>query len=113
METVADSQALRESSRMQMTPNEAFDHIKESLAQYLETQYRISHPIIFSERGEILRRKGTIAQDPFIESTPAFKTGSKLSILERQNPQILPTGLAELVQFGVPVDQFPLYTHQE
>jgi uncharacterized membrane protein YdbT with pleckstrin-like domain len=41
---------------MQLTPNGAFEHIKESIVQYLETAYRISNPSVFAERGEILRR---------------------------------------------------------
>ena len=28
-------------------------------------------------------------------------------------PHLVPEGLAALVQHGVPVDRFPLYTHQE
>ena len=98
---------------MQLTPNAAFEHIKESVVQYLETAYRISNPIVFAERGEILRRRGTIAQEPFIEATPAFPTAHKLAELERLYPEFLPAGLSELVQHGVPVDRFPLYTHQE
>lgn len=95
-----------------LTPNQAFEHIKESVVQYLETAYRISHPAVYGERGEILRRTGTVAQEPFIESTPAFPTTGKLSELEAAY-SFLPSGLAELVQHGVPVDQFALYTHQE
>ena len=48
-----------------------------------------------------------------MEATPAFPAGRKLAELEREHPDFLPPGLAELVQHGVPVDRFPLYTHQE
>ena len=98
---------------MQLTPSQAFAHIKESLVAYLETAYKIAHPAVYAERAAILRARGTIAQAPFIEATPAFPTGHKLADLERAHPAILPAGLAELVQHGVPVDQFALYTHQE
>jgi hypothetical protein len=98
---------------MQLTPNAAFEHIKESLIQYLETAYRIADSSVFAERGEMLRRRGTVAQAPFIEATPAFPTAHKLAELERQYSQFLPAGLAELVQHGVPVDRFNLYTHQQ
>ena len=98
---------------MQLTPSGAFEHIKESVIQYLETAYRISDPSVFAERGEILRRTGTVAQEPFIEATPAFPTSRKLADLERLYPNHLPSGLAELVQHGVPVDRFNLYIHQE
>lgn len=98
---------------MRLTPSQAFEHIKESMVEYLETAYKISHPAIFGERGEILRRRGAVAQAPFIESTPAFPTVRKLAELERAYPDEIPVGLAELVQHGVPVDRFPLYAHQE
>jgi hypothetical protein len=95
-----------------LTPNQAFDHIKETTIQYLETAYRISDPSVYAERGEILRRVGSVTQEPFIESTPAFPTTRKLAELEK-NYNFLPQGLSELVQYGVPVDRFLLYKHQE
>src|SRR5690242_4351024 len=98
---------------MQLTPSQAFEHVKESIVEYLETAYEIAHPSVFAERGEILRRRGTIAQAPFIEATPAFPTAHKLAELEHLYPAIVPTGMAELVQHGVPVDRFPLYIHQQ
>ena len=98
---------------MQLTPSQAFEHVKESVVEYLETAYRISDPLIFEERGEILRQTGTVAQSPFIEATPAFPPAHKLVELEHMYPHIVPSGLADLVQHGVPVDRFALYTHQE
>src|SRR4051794_22923625 len=98
---------------MQLTPSQAYDHIKEAMVEYLETAYKIAHHDVFAERGELLRERGTIAQAPFIEATPAFRTARKLIELERAYPEIVPAGLSELVQHGVPVDRFNLYTHQE
>lgn len=98
---------------MQFTPSEAFEHMKESTIQYLETAYKIAHPAIYGERGNLLRQKGVIAQLPFIESTPAFPSASKLADLEVLYPERVASGLAALMQHGVPVDRFPLYTHQE
>ena len=92
---------------------QAFEHIKESVAEYLEAAYKIAHPAVYAERAAMLREQGTIAQEPFIEATPSFATASKLVDLERKHPQFLPAGLSELVRHGVPVDRFPLYTHQE
>ncbi len=98
---------------MHLTPSEAFEHIKESMIEYLETAYKIAHPAVYAERGEILRQRGVVAQAPFIEATPAFPTAHRLIELEEMYPHIVPSGLAALVQHGVPVDRFPLYTHQE
>src|SRR5579875_549153 len=98
---------------MHLTPSEAFEHIKESVIEYLETAYKIAHPAIFEERGDILRQRGIIAQAPFIESTPAFPPAHKLIELETLYPGSVSPGLSALIQHGVPVDRFPLYTHQE
>ena len=98
---------------MLFTPGEAVEHLKESVASYLESQYRISHPLVFEERGTLLRRQGVIAQDPFIEATPAFATARYLRELEQIRPDAFPQGLSELMEHGIPMDRFPLYTHQE
>ncbi len=98
---------------MQFTPNEAVEHLKESLAAYLESQYRISHSLVFEERAALLRQRGVIAQDPFIEATPAFATARYLRDLEQQYPNVVPSRLSELVEHGLPLDRFPLYAHQE
>ena len=98
---------------MQLTPSQASEHIKESFVSYLETAYKIAHPSVFQERGEILRQRGTVAQSPFIEATPAFLPAHKLAQLEQLYPHVVPSGLAALVQHGVPVDRLPLYKHQE
>lgn len=98
---------------MQFTPSEAVEHLKESMASYIESQYRISHALVFDERAELLRERGIVAQDPFIEATPAFATARFVRELEQQYPLIVPSGLTELMEHGIPMDRFPLYTHQE
>lgn len=98
---------------MQFTPSEAAEHLKESIASYIESQYRISNPLVFAERSDLLRERGVIAQDPFIEATPAFAQARLLNELEQLFPDTIPSGLSKLVEHGVPVDRFPLYTHQE
>ncbi len=79
---------------MQLTPSQAFGQVKESLVEYIETAYKIAHLSVFAERGEMLRKRGVIAQEPFIEATPSFPTAHKLAELERLYPQHLPAGLA-------------------
>ncbi len=98
---------------MQFTPNESAEHLKESIASYIESQYRISHPLVFGERAALLRQPGVIAQEPFIEATPAFAPARFLRNLESLYPDIIPAGLSELMEHGIPMDRFPLYTHQE
>lgn len=98
---------------MELTPSQAYEHIRESLASYLETAYKISDRSVNAERAALLRARGTIAQAPFIEATPAFPAGRMLEQMEREHPEVVPRGLSDLVRHGVPVDRFPLYTHQE
>jgi len=98
---------------MHLTPSQSFDHIKEAIVGYLETAYKISHPAVYAERSNILRERGVVAQAPFVEATPAFPGSRKLAELEKAYPEEVPSGLAELVQHGVPVDRFKLWTHQE
>jgi len=98
---------------MKLTPKQSFENIKESLIQYLETQYKISDSTIFAERGKILRQPSQVAQIPFIESTPAFSSTHLLSELEQAHPDKIPAGLSDLVRHGVPVDRHKLYNHQE
>ena len=98
---------------MNLTPHEAIEHLTESLTSYLESQYRISHPLVFAERAALLRKPGVIAQHPFIEATPAFATGSYLTDLEQEYANIIPNGLTELVDHGLPISRYRLYTHQE
>ena len=98
---------------MRFTPDQAVAHLKESIASYIESQYRISHPLVFGERAELLRQLGVIAQEPFIEATPAFAPGRFLRDLEELYPHTIPSGLSKLIEHGIPMDRFPLYTHQE
>lgn len=97
---------------MKQTPHGSFSHIKESLIQYIETQYKIANSVIYDERGEILRAHDKVAQIPFIESTPSFASTQFLHEIENTNANV-PDGLSELVRHGVPVDRHRLYTHQE
>lgn len=46
---------------MQFTPSQTTAHLKESITSYLESQYRISHPLVFDERAALLRQRGVIA----------------------------------------------------
>lgn len=98
---------------MQLTPNQAFEQLRDVAANYIETSFKLVHPALKAELYQILRQPGTIAQTPFIEATPAFSTKNKLAELELKYPSIIPTGLHELVQHGLPIDRFPLYTHQQ
>ena len=102
---------------MSVSPFEGFEQIKESICSYLETAYKISDQAVFAERARLLREEvhppftPAVAQDPFIESTPAFPGTRFLADLANTIGQ-MPAELVDLAAFGMPVRNFPLYDHQ-
>ena len=97
---------------MRFTPSQAAAHLKESIASYIESQYRISHPLIFAERSALLRERGVIAQDPFIEATPTFAPARLLRDLEQAySCNILRALLGCRARRSR--GKIPQYTHQE
>jgi hypothetical protein len=100
-----------------LSPFETFAHLRESICSYLETADRISDPAVFAERARRLRgelpgsSRSVVAQDPFVESTPAFPGTRYLADLVA-SLEHLPDGLDSLAAFGTPVRDFPLYDHQ-
>ena len=102
---------------MPISPFENFQQAKESICSYLETAYKISDRAVFAERAQLLREEvqpphtPAVAQEPFIESTPAFPSAQFLANLARTVGPI-PSELVDLSAFGMPVRDFPLYDHQ-
>ncbi len=102
---------------MPISPFENFQQAKESICSYLETAYKISDRAVFAERAQLLREEvqppltPAVAQEPFIESTPAFPGAQFLADLARTVGSI-PSELVDLAAFGMPVRDFPLYDHQ-
>lgn len=95
---------------MKRSPYRIAEELHDILCTYLETAYRISHPVIFDDRSCLLRRRGVINQTPFIETTPRFASGVWLRDLDL--PWI-PQSLADFAALGLPVGRYPLYLHQE
>lgn len=91
------------------SPIEVYNEARESLATYLDTAYRIGHPLVAQERGELIRRDGVIAQMPFIETTPPFLLKNR--IRDIVNP-FIPPSLAQLFE-GHILSRRPLYAHQQ
>jgi ATP-dependent helicase YprA (DUF1998 family) len=95
---------------MQKGPYGVYEHLKGMLISYLDTAYRMGHPLVAAERLSLLKQQGVISQVPYIETTPRFKTSEYLCNL---NLSYVPTELADLAKYGLPTDRFPLYSHQE
>jgi ATP-dependent helicase YprA (DUF1998 family) len=92
-----------------VSPIQVYREARESLAAYLDTAYRIGHPLVARERSELIRRAETIAQKPFIETTPPFQTKHYLKDLKLP---FIPSLLSELFSTHV-LGRRPLYAHQE
>jgi len=92
-----------------LSPIQVYSEARESLAAYLDTAYRIGHPLVARERSALIRQEETIAQKPFVETTPPFRTKDYLK--DVKSPFIPPL-LSELFSTHV-LGRRPLYAHQE
>ena len=54
----------------------AVSEMKETLISYIEATYHISNLDLVRKRRGLLEKVGTIAQAPYVESTPLFETGT-------------------------------------
>ena len=64
---------------MEGTIEETINKLKESLRKYIEATYHIGHPSIIQQRRELLDQVGVISQNPYLESTPRYKTKNLFS----------------------------------
>lgn len=62
---------------------------RDSLRTYITSTYHVSNPALVEMRAELLKREGTIAQEPYIESTARYRTTRRFGQLA------LPRGLAD------------------
>lgn len=61
---------------MSKTINETVAELHGALVEYIEATYHIGHPGLIEQRKEILKEKGVIHQEPYIESTPRYRSGN-------------------------------------
>ncbi len=92
-----------------LSPIQIYNEAIESLASYLDTAYRIGHPLISQERTELIRKNHVIAQKPFIETTPSFSVKNYLREIKKP---FVSTLLAELFESHV-LGRCRLYGHQQ
>jgi len=60
---------------MSLTIGETIQELHESLRDYIEATYHVSHPLLVEQRRALLDEVGVIHQRPFLESTPRYKAG--------------------------------------
>ncbi|WP_215780711.1 DEAD/DEAH box helicase [Paludibacterium sp. B53371] len=89
--------------------HETAKSLAESLRQYIEAQYHIRNEGLVRERHALLRKDTTIAQVPYVEATPVYKTGDTYANLPIPKPAI--DALTQLADMGVGLYPKP-YEHQ-
>jgi len=83
----------------------------QTLQGYIEAQYHVSNESLIDERRKLLEQPGTIAQRPYVESTPVYQPGSHYEDLSiPASAKDILTRLADL-EPGVGIYSTP-YAHQ-
>jgi len=92
---------------------ETIDEIQAALRDYIEATYHIGHPMVIEQRRELLNKEGVIFREPYIESTPRYRTDRKFSELDLDAAvQQLFAALTQRVGGLDPLLFDPPYTHQ-
>lgn len=96
-----------------LTIGETIDEVRRALQDYIEATYHISHPTLVEQRKQLLDEPGAIFQEPFLESTPRYRTGRRYSDLS------IPAAAKELLRLMAtassdrdPLIYDPPYLHQ-
>src|SRR5580700_5264365 len=85
--------------------------MQQRLQRYLEAQYHIRDTGLIEERRALLSEAGTIAQHPFIETTPSYRLAGEYSNLNLPSP--VGETLTELASWRPSIGVFPRpYSHQ-
>ena len=66
---------------MTLTIGETTQQLHQSLQDYIEATYHLSHPTLVAQRRALLRDTGVIHQRPYLESTPRYRTGPRFDDL--------------------------------
>ncbi|TKH04819.1 DEAD/DEAH box helicase [Peribacillus simplex] len=99
------------------SPIEAFEEIKQNFTKYIKTAFGTRFPSLEKEREELLLNPGVLAQDPWIEPLPRYKSSNKKirNLTNLDLPNFTPEEIdifKNLVQCGLFNPEIPLYTHQ-
>ncbi|HBP1052613.1 TPA: DUF1998 domain-containing protein [Pseudomonas aeruginosa] len=89
--------------------HETASSLADSLRQYIEAQYHILDEGLVRERRALLQANETIAQTPYVESTPVYKLGTPYEDLPI--PQAASDALTKLSVMGLGLYPLP-YEHQ-
>ncbi|MBC9937035.1 MULTISPECIES: DEAD/DEAH box helicase [unclassified Leucobacter] len=96
-----------------LTIAETIEHIQKALRDYIEATYHVGHPMVINQRRQLLEEEGVIFREPFIESTPRYRTERKFADLQLDaSVQQLFAALTQQVGTLDPLLFDPPYTHQ-
>lgn len=97
-----------------LTIDQTIAKLQNALRDYIEATYHVSDSALVAERKALLNTIGVIHQQPFIESTPRYQTGSSFGQLPGLAPEVRSflEGLAKRTPLQKPLLFDPPYTHQ-
>lgn len=64
-----------------LTLGQTVEQLHFALRDYIESAYHVSHPVLVDQRRRLLDEPAVIYQQPYLESTPRYKTGRTLAEL--------------------------------
>lgn len=82
------------------TIQQSIEQLHEALRDYIEATYHISAKSLIERRRALLNRPGVIHQIPYLESTPRYEAGERLSDMAGLSPAALKAYLAVSSQQG-------------
>lgn len=91
---------------MALTIGQTIQQLHRSLRDYIEATYHVSNPILVDQRRQLLEQRGVIHQQPYLESTPRYKTGEPFAELGLD-----PAALEVLTCVTQPQGDLPLLIH--
>jgi ATP-dependent helicase YprA (DUF1998 family) len=92
---------------------ETVTEIQAALRDYIEATYHIGHPTVIEQRRRLLETEGVLFREPYIESTPRYRTDRKFADLELDPAvQSLFTSLTQKGDDFEALLYDPPYTHQ-
>ena len=94
------------------TVGQTISALHESLRDYIEAAYHISHPALVQLRRELLDTPGVISQRPYLESTPRYRNGPPFATFRDLHPAVREIFTAESARSGRPLVPDPPYEHQ-
>ena len=95
------------------TISETIASLQGALREYIEAAYHLGDPSLVKQRRDILKTLGVIHQEPYVESTPRYRSGSPFAELGLGDAaQSVISGLCTAAQREGPLVNDPPYEHQ-